>query len=87
MVPTGLHLPPIKQRIFNAVQRRPGISAENLRAAVWAADPNGGPECRHSIYVHIFQLNRLLAPLGIAVRAPFGAGTGYRIIRRKEQSP
>jgi hypothetical protein len=42
--PTGLRLPPIKQRIYDAVQRHPDISAEELRCLVWADDPNGGPE-------------------------------------------
>jgi hypothetical protein len=79
VIPDGLRLPPTKRRIFEAVQRRPGISADELRAAVWADDPNGGPEDRKVIHVHVHQLNRLLAPLGIRVRAPFGAGAGYRI--------
>jgi len=79
VIPTELHLPPIKRRIFDAVRRRPGISAEALRQTVWADDPNGGPECHHAIYVHIHQLNRLLTPLGIVVRAPKGAGAGYQI--------
>jgi len=74
--PTGLRLPPIKQRIFDAVQRRPDISAEELRCLVWADDPSGGPECRHTIFVHVSQLNDLLAPYGICVRSE---GGGYRI--------
>jgi hypothetical protein len=80
-----LHLSPIQRRIFDAVRRRPGISAENLRDVVWADDPNGGPECRHCIYVHVFQLNQRLAPLSILVRAPKGAGAGYRVIRREKE--
>jgi hypothetical protein len=79
IVPDRLRLPPIKQRILDAVQRRPGIGAEELRALVWADDPDGGPEDRKVIHVHVHQLNKLLAPLGIVVRAPFGAGAGYRI--------
>jgi hypothetical protein len=79
IIPAGLRLPPTKARIFEAVRHRPGIAAEDLRAIVWAHDPNGGPECRHTIYAHIAQLNKLLAAYGIAVRAPKGAGAGYRI--------
>jgi hypothetical protein len=79
LVPSGLRLPPIKRRILEAVQRRPDISAEDLRAIVWADDPNGGPEDRKALHVHVHQLNRLLAPCGIVVRAPFGAGAGYRV--------
>ena len=69
-------LPPIKQRIFEAVRRRPGISPEELRGVVWADDPNGGPEDRKVLHVHVNQLNHLLAPLGIMVRSQ---GGGYQI--------
>jgi hypothetical protein len=76
MPPTGLRLPPTKQRILELVQRHPDISAEELRGLVWAEDPNGGPEDRKCLHVHVSQLNHLLAPLGIAVRSQ---GGGYRI--------
>jgi hypothetical protein len=69
-------LPPIKEKIFTAVRRRPGISAEELRCVVWADDPNGGPEDRKVLHVHVSQLNHFLAPLGICVRSQ---GGGYRI--------
>jgi DNA-binding response OmpR family regulator len=69
-------LPPIKQRIFEAVRRRPGISAEELRGVVWADDPNGGPEDRKVLHVHVSQLNHRLAAYGIMVRSQ---GGGYRI--------
>lgn len=79
IVPAGLILPPIKARILEAVHHRPGIGAEELRGIVWADDPNGGPEDRKVLHVHICQLNKLIAPLGIAVRARKGGSTGYRI--------
>jgi hypothetical protein len=77
--PKGLRLPPIKQRIYDAVKRRPGITAQELRDWVWADDPDGGPltdtKCLHT---HVAQLNALLRPLGIMVRSQ---GGGYQIIR------
>jgi hypothetical protein len=76
-VPAGLVLPRIKQLILSIVQKRPGIDAEALRAVVWADDPAGGPEDRKVLHVHVHQLNRRLAPLGIAVRGGTG---GYRLI-------
>jgi len=76
IAPTGLRLPPIKQRILEIVRSHPDISAEELRSLVWADDPNGGPECRHTIFVHVAQLNQLLAVHGIMVRSQ---GGGYRI--------
>jgi hypothetical protein len=78
-------LPRVKRRILNAVRRCPGIDAERLRGVVWADDPNGGPECRHALYVHINQLNKRIAPLGIVVRAERGGSTGYRIHSVKQK--
>jgi hypothetical protein len=74
----GLSLPPIKTRIFETVRRRPGVDTESLREAVWANDPNGGPENRKAIHVHVNQLNRLLRRRGVVVRHDRGLG-GYRI--------
>jgi hypothetical protein len=76
IAPAGLRLPPIKQRIYEAVQRHPDISAEELRCLVWADDPNGGPEDRKTLHVHVSQLNQLLTPYGVMVRSQ---GGGYRI--------
>ena len=79
VVPAGLTLPPIKQRILEAVRRRPGIDAETLRSLVWADDPSGGPENPKVLHVHISQLNRLLAASGAVVRGSRSAG--YRLQR------
>ena len=76
IAPTGLKLPPIKQRIYEAVQRHPDISAEELRCLVWADDPTGGTECRKVLHVHVAQLNQLLAVYGLMVRSQ---GGGYRV--------
>jgi hypothetical protein len=70
-------LPRVKQRIFDLVGRYPGIAAERLRELVWADDPNGGPENRKLIRVHVHQLNRMLAPFGVRVRGSISYG--YRI--------
>ena len=79
IVPPGITLPPIKRRIFEAVRRHPGIGAEELRSLVWASDPNGGPEDRKVLHVHVHQLNRRLAAHGLRVWAGQGAGRGYRL--------
>jgi hypothetical protein len=74
----GLVLPPVKRRIYDIVSRHPGISAERLRELVWIDDPAGGPEDRKVLHVHVHQLNRRLAPFGIAVRGSLTAG--YRLV-------
>jgi hypothetical protein len=74
IVPPVPDLTPIKRCILDTVKRRPGISAEELRGIVWSG-PDGGPECRHTIFVHIAQLNNALRPHGICLRSE---GGGYR---------
>ena len=81
ILPGGLRLPPVKQRILTAVQRHREIDAKTLRGIGWGDDPNGGPENRKTLAVHIWQLNQLLKPHGIAVHAGRGAGATYRIHR------
>jgi hypothetical protein len=69
IVPKRLRLPPIEQRIFNAVKERPGITAEELRAVV----PG---ESRHMIFVRISRLNSALAVDHLMMRSE---GGGYQI--------
>jgi hypothetical protein len=52
-----------------------------LRDIIWANDPNGGPEDPKTLHVHVHQLNKLLAPHRMCVRANKGAGATYRLIR------
>jgi hypothetical protein len=82
-------LPPVKQRILDAVRQQPGIGAEDLRAIVWADDPAGGPEDRKVLHVHIHQLNQKIAALGIAVRG--SRSNGYRLqpvpLSERESAP
>jgi len=85
LVPQGLVLPRIKRRIFDAVRQRPGIDAETLRGLVWAADPNGGPEDRKVLHVHVHQLNRMLQSHRLRVRG--SATGGYRIVSTEEIVP
>jgi hypothetical protein len=72
-------LPPltkIQQKIFDAVKRRPGLlSAEQLREIVWDG-PDGGPESRNTLFVHLAGLNQRLTALHIVVRSEAGK---YRI--------
>jgi hypothetical protein len=85
LIPQDLALPPIKRRILDAVQRRPGISAEELRTSVWAADPNGGPENPKVIHVHIWQLNKALQLHRLRFRG--STSHGYRLVSTEEIAP
>jgi hypothetical protein len=72
-------LPRVKRRIFEAIDRRPGITADELMSVVYADDPNGGPDSRKCIHVHVAQLNRRLAREGMTIRGH--VTDGYRIQR------
>jgi hypothetical protein len=79
IVPPGLALTPVQRRIVAVVQRRGEVSAEDLRAAVWADDADGGPENLKTLHVHIYLLNKKLRRYGLAVRANKGAGATYQL--------
>jgi hypothetical protein len=74
--PQGLALPRVKRRIFELVQRNPGIDAERLRALVWDG-VDGGPENPKNLHAHIWGLNEKLRPLGLMVRGSVSGG--YRL--------
>src|SRR5262249_53603903 len=74
----ALHLSPVKQRIFEAVHARPGISAKELRDVVWGDHPHGGREGPKNLHVHIHQMNRRLAAHGLRIRG--SRLHGYRLI-------
>jgi hypothetical protein len=76
IVPTGIQLPRVKREIFEAIRRRPNVSAEALRQIIWGADPNGGPSSRTIVHTHVAQMNQLLRPHGLTVRSEAGF---YRI--------
>jgi hypothetical protein len=78
-----LHLSPVKQRIFEAVRARPGISSRELRDVVWADHLNGGPEDPKNLHVHISQMNHQLVAHGLRIRG--SRRDGYRLISHDTQ--
>ena len=54
-----------------------------LHAAIYGSDPNGGA-CMKTLHVHIYQLNKLLTPHGMAIRSRKGGNkygaAPYRLI-------
>jgi hypothetical protein len=74
-------LPRVKRRIFAAIDRRPGISADELMNVVYADDPNGGPDSRKCVHVHIHQFNKRLAREGMTIKGH--TTDGYKILRFK----
>jgi hypothetical protein len=85
IVADSLRLSPIRRRIFNLIERHGEIANEVLHAALYGSDPNGGPD-RSVIRAHIYHLNKILAPYGLAVRATQGGNVGavYRMVQTAE---
>jgi hypothetical protein len=76
-----------ERRIYRALQERPR-SADELREIVWAHDASGGPECRHTIYVHICNLNRRLVVENEIVRpSDDDDERRYRIVQTPRNLP
>lgn len=73
---------PVKQRIYDFVSRHPeGVNRFKIMEAVYADDPDGGPESHSTIGVHIMQMNRqTLAKHGLLIRSPSGrSDSGYTL--------
>ncbi len=80
IIPPAIVLPPIRQRIYDAVRRRPR-TADELRSIAWRDDPDCGPATWKTIYAHVYLLNRSLRQHGLAVRRPWRvAHEPYRLV-------
>jgi DNA-binding response OmpR family regulator len=78
IIPPEIELPPIKQRIYEALRKQPH-SSEQLRQLIW------GEWWRsislRNIHVHIHQLNHLLKPHNLMVRGEWRGA--YHLLERK----
>lgn len=73
---------PIGARIVRAVARRPGIGAEDLASAVYADDPDGGPDWGESVVrTVICRMNKRWSGMGYRVVAGRGSIHGYHLRR------
>jgi hypothetical protein len=73
---------PVRQRIVDVIADRPdGITRAELMSAVYAADPNGGPNTPNTLSVIIKRANAQLAPQGYRITpAWLGRGARYRLV-------
>ena len=79
-LPGGVHLSPLKRRIWEAVSSWPGMTAQEIMDSVYGNDVSGGPEDDNNIRINICQMNKQLRGHGVEIR---GSKTeGYRILRR-----
>lgn len=73
-------LPEVQKSIYDTVSKA-GSAGAPLGAIieqVYAGDPHGGPlYAEDSVRVAKFNLNKKLAPMGLAIRASLGRGARY----------
>jgi hypothetical protein len=74
---------PVRQRIVDLIADRPdGITRGEIIAAVYADDPNGGPDNPNVISVLIKHANAELATQGFHITpAWLGRGARYRLVK------
>jgi hypothetical protein len=63
----------VQQRIYDVVHHHPGISAGELRRAVWASSGD-----RKILHIPVGELNHQLAAFGVCIRTQAG---GYQILK------
>ena len=63
----------VQQRIYDVVHHHPGISAGELRRAVWASSD----DCK-TLHIQVGELNRQLAASGVCIRSQ---GGGYQLLK------
>lgn len=76
-----------RQRMVDFLATRPdGATVWEVLGAVYADDPDGGPEDSNVISVMAAQINRKLAPLGYRVRGSGGPGSRYFLINSNKNT-
>ena len=70
----------IHQRIYDFIKTHPDSSRDEVLSAVYAEDPNGGPESINVISVHITRMNKQLRPKGLKIQGRLGSLGGYRVL-------
>lgn len=80
VIPPELTLPPIKQRIYDALRKRPRTALE-LREIAGSYYPNKEFVTWKAIYTHIYELNKIyLKPHGIRARRKTRYEDLYRLV-------
>jgi hypothetical protein len=80
--PEAVALSPLRRRLVDLVRRRPGITVEGLAEALYADDPDGGPEDGvRAVRSVVRHANAALRPHGWRVARARVWGAGYRLTR------
>lgn len=81
----------VRQRVFDTIARhtaRGGIGRRELVDAIYADDPNGGPDTDKCVTVHVYHINQLFKKRGLSlrIRSTGGIGAVYRLLKSVDGS-
>jgi hypothetical protein len=79
---------PVKARIYEFIATHPqGVTRRQIMGAVWADDPNGGPEFENVVSVHIKHMRPTLEREGVTISCARGPGATYRVKKLSRSAP
>jgi hypothetical protein len=84
LIPPALMFPnaPVSQRLYDFVAKRPqGATREQIADAIYADDPDGGPDTINAIKALIWRMNVRLKSKHLAIRGTLGRGADYRLVQ------
>jgi DNA-binding response OmpR family regulator len=79
---------PVKRRLYQFLLDHPeGVTRRQSMDAVWADDPNGGPEFENVISVHVHRMRPTLEREGVTITCARGPGATYRVKKLSRRAP
>lgn len=83
LIPPPLFFPraPVSQRLYDYIAKHPeGAKREDIADAIYADDPNGGPDSPSAIKALIWRMNARLRSEHLAIRGTMGFGSVYKLV-------
>jgi len=73
-----------KELIYQFINRHPDCSASDVWNHIYGHDANGGPNTMNIVSVHVSQINKVIAPLGLKIKSTMGPGATYSVRKVSE---
>jgi len=77
-----------RQALVDYIAKHPeGVTVWQIIAAIYADDPNGGPEKHNIVSVMASKANKTLKELGWRIKATGGPGSLYTLVKLEMEGP
>lgn len=70
----------VKQRVFDFIANNAGVTTRQVMDAVYADDPDGGPDDLKNIAVQVCFINKVIAKQGLKIKSTRGPGATYSLV-------